>query len=382
MAFHLFWILALVHVAVAWVLAVGRGLKARQEKIQPSALQNVNFPPVSILVPAWKEKGTIELCIAALKKIDYPAWEALILAGGSDGTYEAAIQASVGDSRFRILLRGPEPKNVAITQGVQAAQHDILVLLDADSIVDRDWLKWLIAPIASGAAASFGMHYPSRETWVSLYEHMEHICTYQIHGSMQAAGCASQAIRREVLNRIGPLPANAFSWEDWDIDVRLMEAGEANILAPNARLLTDRPTTVGEYWRSLVRCQRSHLAGLWYHRKMVRARPLWGLFEILFYFVSFGVALAVLAGFIIAIVRPEFLPLILQIGVLGGVWILGRAASLAGEVAAFKKDPSWLWRGWSVFILLPLQFAASVVAVLGFWAQPRLDYKGPRVAPS
>ena len=165
------------------------------------------------------------------------------------------------------------------------------------------------------------MHYPSRETWVSLYEHMEHTQNYQILGSVNAPGCASLAIRRDVLERIGPLPVNAYSWEDWDIDVRLMQAGETNVFVPAARLLTDRPATVREYWQNNVRCQRAHLAGLWYHRQVFLSRPAWGFYEVLIYFVSFGVFLALAAAVVLAILFPEYRQIIAQLVALGMLWI-------------------------------------------------------------
>ena len=158
------------------------------------------------------------------------------------------------------------------------------------------------------------------------------------------------------MERIGPLPVNAYSWEDWDIDVRLMQAGETVVFVPAARLLTDRPTTVREYWQNNVRCQRAHLAGLWYHREALRSRPAWGFSEIFFYLVSFGVILALVAAIVLAILLPEYRRVIVQLIALGMLWIGGRRVALAAEIAVFKGDLSWSWRGWSVLALLPLQF--------------------------
>ena len=150
-----------------------------------------------------------------------------------------------------------------------------------------------------------------------------------------AQGCASQAIRRSVLNRIGPLPANAYSWEDWDIDVRLMDAGETNVFVPNALLFTDRPTTFREYWQNAVRCYRSHLVGLWQYREMLLRRPAWGFLEILFYLISFALTIIIICSLTLAILRPELIPAILQINLLGVIWIGGRRIALAAEVRGF-----------------------------------------------
>jgi cellulose synthase/poly-beta-1,6-N-acetylglucosamine synthase-like glycosyltransferase len=53
---------------------------------------------------------------------------------------------------FRLLPRGLEPKNAALNQGIAQAQHEVLVLLDADNIVEPDWLRAFgRAPLSCGS---------------------------------------------------------------------------------------------------------------------------------------------------------------------------------------------------------------------------------------
>ena len=154
--FRLLWILVPLHIGLTWVQAGFRGWRARQSEVPQPSPAPEELPPVSVLVPAWNERGTVERNIAALKQVEYPCWEAIILAGGEDGTHEAAQQAAAEDARFRILERGPEPKNAALNRGVGAAQHDVVVLLDCDNIVEPGWLAGLMAPIARGASVAVG----------------------------------------------------------------------------------------------------------------------------------------------------------------------------------------------------------------------------------
>jgi cellulose synthase/poly-beta-1,6-N-acetylglucosamine synthase-like glycosyltransferase len=371
--------LVLAHIALTWLIAIWRGLRARRQE-DTSRPDDISQPPVSVLIPAWNERGTIELCIRSLQQIDYPSWEVLILAGGPDDTVRAATQAADGDRRFRVLPRGPEPKNVALAQGIEAAQADILVILDADSIVDPAWLSELVKPIAGGAAASFGMHYPSRETWISMVEQMGFIESYQIMGSKLGAGCSSLAIRRDVLERIGPLPPNAYSWEDWDIDIRLLDAGEQILFAPDARLLTDRPTTFSEYWVATLRSYRSHLAGVWYHRAIFLRRPRWALSELLFLVYGATASLIALISVLLVVLIPSLLAVVSQGAGLFALWTLGRRAAQAAEVAAFSGQRKWLTLAWAPVVLLPVQFLAALVAILSVWRQPAFDYKGVRLA--
>lgn len=372
----------LIHIVLTWIRAIQRGKQARL-RIQNKPLatrQADQHPGVSILVPAWREQGTIERCIMSLQQIDYPSWEVLILAGGDDGTLEAAQEATAGDDHFRVVRRGPEPKNVALMQGIQVASHDLLVILDADSIVEPDWLTELAKPIVAGATASFGMHYPARETWISLAEQMHFMSVYSVQGNKLGAGCSSLAIRKDAFDRIGSLPPNAFSFEDWDIMVRLIDGNEEIGFAPKARLITDRPFTLSGYWTATLRSYRSHLAAAWCHRELLIRRPLWAFLDL--FFLIYGTAVSVFGLFLLAlfVMNPPLLLLTLPWIVLFGLWLFGRRASQGAELMALTGEQRWLGLAWAPALLLPIQFVAAMVAIFTFWKQPQFDYKGPRTA--
>ena len=378
MTFQLLVILVLAHVALTWARAMRRGWRARQNQVPPPQPRPEQLPPVSVLVPAWNEKGTIERNIAALQQVDYPRWEGIILAGGQDATHEATLKATAGDARFRVLERGPEPKNVVLTRGIEAAKHDILVLLDADSIVAPEWLSMLVAPLAKGASASYGLYLPYRWTWISTEEYMQQI---QYHTKQVAAfpGCASPAIRREALERIGSLTAKAYSWEDWDVYARLANANERIVPAPHAKLLSDRPTTLREFWANTLRAFRTHLAGLWYHRAIFIRHPFWAFYELFFLVYGAGLTLAMIAGIVTIAVRPALLPTVTTWAALLALWIFGRRAALAGEVYAYTGESKWLAWWWAPVVLLFVRILATLYSILTVWRQPRFDYKGARV---
>ena len=402
MVIKILWILVGVHIAITWIRAIQRGTHARKQMAQarwrvqqlPAFRLENKFetggavptkaeigssqPPVSILVPAWNERGTIEKCIQALQALDYPIWEALILAGGSDGTYETAKQFSAGDIRFRIIERGPEPKNAAINRGTAEARYDILVLLDADSLVEPGWLAALVEPITSGVSASIGMHYPSKMTWISMGEHMEIIEAYSILGTSLGQGCSSLAIRRDVLERIGPLPVNAYSWEDADIGVRLAKAGEKVAFVSSARLRNERPASFEAYWKTAIRVHRAHLTLLWNWRKALIQRPKWMLYECYFHVLSAVLLIGVLAGLGIAIAIPSSAGMIAQITALAALWMFGRRASLAGEIAAYTQDIKWLLRAWIPPVLLLIQLITADIGLFTVWRTVPYDYKGHR----
>lgn len=373
----LFLILVTAHTALTWALAIRRGLAARRRRGEP---QLGDAPPLaaSILVPAWNERGTIERCIHSLQQIEYPDWEALILAGGSDGTFDATVRATAGDARFRVLERGPGPKNIALMRGTEAARHDVLVLLDADGIVSPEWLRELVAPIARGAAVSTGERYPERNTWITLAEQMQNIQAYHILGTNSIQGDRSVAIRREVLARIGALPAHAYAREDWDLGIRLQMAGEQVAFAQRAGLLAQRPATLREFWQNEVRWRRTHLNGIWEHRAFFLKRPWMAIGQLYVYGLSVVLALAAIISIVLAVFWPPARPAAGGTAALAALWLGGRRASLGAEVAAYTGKSRWLGASWAPTVLLFVSFLASVVAILSVRRGTPFDYKGPR----
>jgi len=371
------WILGLAHIGLTWGLAMRRGWVARQNEVPPGQPPPEQLPPVSVLVPAWNEEGRIEGNIAALRRVDYPRWEAIILAGGDDGTYQAATEAAARSDRFRVLERGPEPKNAALNRGVQAAQYDIVVLLDCDNIVEPGWLAALMGPIAKGASVSVGDSFPNQITPVTLEESMWNIHAYQIQKLSWIQGDRSIAIRRELLERIGGLPVHTYAREDWDIWARLGQTGERVEFAKGARLTTDRPSTVKESWEHQVRWRRTHLTGLWEHWHALLKQPADLFRQVYGYLLSIVVGLSTLAGLVGMVARPAWRSGILMLFALGAVWLGGRQAAVAGEVAAYTGDWRWVSRAWMPALNLLLTIPASIVALLTPQSAHPL-YKGPR----
>jgi len=375
-----FWFVITMHILITWLLAIHRGWKARKSEVKELEVPENVLPPVSVIVPAWNERGTLERNIAALKHVEYPQWEAIIVAGGTDGTYAAAQQAVGSDGRFRLLERGPAPKNAALAQGIQASKFDYVVLLDADNMVTPGWLVALMNPIARGANVAVGNSHPNRKTWITQEEQMWNVLTYHILKLSWIQGDRSIAIRKSLLEQIGGLPTHTYAREDWDIWARLGDLNEKVAFAEGAHLTTDRPATLAESWKHQVRWRRTHLNGMWEQRKRLLRQP-GELFRQLYgYLLSVGLAVLILAGSMAIILQPGTTPTVVNLLAMIIVWLGLRKASLAGSVAAYTGDWRWLRGFWMPAINLFINIPASLVALM---TSQSLEpyYKGTRHAP-
>lgn len=121
--------------SLALVFAVCNTIGFRPPALCPD-LQSL--PPLSVLIPARNEAGSIEHCLAALLESDHPRFQILVLDDNSEDTTAQIIDdIAAKDSRVTRLTGSPLPpgwngKQFACWQLAQATHHDHFVFLDAD----------------------------------------------------------------------------------------------------------------------------------------------------------------------------------------------------------------------------------------------------------
>jgi chlorobactene glucosyltransferase len=100
-----------------------------------------DLPPVTVIVPARNEAHNIERCVGSLAASDYPDFEIVVMDDASDdGTGTLARAMPTGRARaIRVLDGEPLPegwlgKPWACWQGARAAEGDVLLFTDADTV--------------------------------------------------------------------------------------------------------------------------------------------------------------------------------------------------------------------------------------------------------
>lgn len=373
-----FSLLVFIHLIITWSLALRKGTRSRKEKHE-NLTRLLPNSPVSIIIPAWNEHRTITACIQSLEKITYPIWEAVIIAGGDDGTYEEAIKASKDNVNIKVLERGPVPKNVAILHGIDIAQYNILILLDADSTVSSFWLTELIASLNDGASASIGHRFPKRISWISTVEQMEDISTFEVNGLTPFYGDCSMAIRRETLLRVGGLPSGAYSREDWELEERLRNAGERIVFADKAILFTDRPSSLEQIYQYTVRIHRARIDAILEKKKDWIHNLSWiigkSYFFILGIFLLISLIIVLISFFFFSAIWKD----ILLINSLFFTWLCGRRIALNIEVFTYTRNINWLTKIPAYILIFYVKCVSAIIVLFSRQKQEAI-YQGPREA--
>ena len=256
-------------------------------------------PAVSILVPAYNESVGIERCVRSLVEGRYPGpLEVIVIDDGStDGT--ADLLASLGLERVRVLHQANSGKPMALNTGLLAAEHDILVTVDGDTVFEPDALLPLVAPFEEPdvGAVSGNTKVGNRSGLLGRWQHIEYVMgfnldrrMYEVLNCMPTVPGAIGAFRRAALADAGGF-SQATLAEDTDIALAVGRAGWRVVYAEDARAWTEAPSTLRGLWRQRTRWAYGTLQSLWKHRAAFwrrdegrigrRALPFMALFQVL-----------------------------------------------------------------------------------------------------
>jgi len=124
--------------------------KDEEFKREKSSTQLDQFPLVSVLVPAYNEEKTILGTLDSVRKIDYPIEKLDVIVindGSTDGTKEK-IKKFIAEhnlSHFTLLSHENRGKAASMNRALEMAKGEFFACLDADSFVDSDTLRKMLA---------------------------------------------------------------------------------------------------------------------------------------------------------------------------------------------------------------------------------------------
>jgi biofilm PGA synthesis N-glycosyltransferase PgaC len=106
----------------------------------------VEKPFVSLLVPCYNEEKTITETVEALNSLNYPLYEIILINDGSkDNTAQVLRGLSERFDKCRVInLKKNSGKANALYLGFIASKGEILVCIDADALLDKDALFYLV----------------------------------------------------------------------------------------------------------------------------------------------------------------------------------------------------------------------------------------------
>lgn len=238
------------------------------------------YPSVSVLIPAYNEEGYVGRTIQSLLDADYPSasLEIIVIDDGStdDTLAEARAFAAVVD-QVSVVSKANGGKYSALNYGLVFATADVIVTVDADSIVEADALQYIVAPFAAdeniGAVAS-NVTIWNRNSLVTRCQQLEYTIGVNIYRRaldyfgivMVVPGCLG-AYRREVLDEVFAYDPDTLT-EDFDVTMKVLRAGY-RVSVSGARVYTEAPATWRDLYRQRLRWYRGNYMTILKHWPIV-----------------------------------------------------------------------------------------------------------------
>jgi YaiO family outer membrane protein len=306
---------------------------ARVRHVRNTALsQRLAAPPlVSVIVPAYNESLTIEQSVRALLALDYDPCEVVVVNDGSaDDTLQVlqdafalmpapvAFAQPLSSAPVRGLYRSlHEPallvidkeqggsKSDALNAGINAASGDLVLTVDADTLLDPGALRIAVLPfledprtvgvggnvaIANGCRIENGRvtAIALPDSWLARFQIIEYMRSFLLgrvaRASVNVLTIVSGAFglfRREAVIAVGGYDRTAIG-EDMDLTLRLQRHWRRRgahfhiAFDPSALSSTQAPEDLASLRSQRCRWRRGLLQVLWRHRAMI-GNPRYGM---------------------------------------------------------------------------------------------------------
>jgi cellulose synthase/poly-beta-1,6-N-acetylglucosamine synthase-like glycosyltransferase len=247
----------------------------------------VGKPRITVIVPAWNEEVGILRTVESILEADYPEIQLIVANdGSSDGTH------AVMKRRLRAFAADPIPgrtltylplenggKARALNRALRHATGDIVVTIDADSIVAPD----AIAAIARrfddprvGAVAG-NVIVANGPRPIALMQQLEYLYGFffkrcdSLFDSVYIVGGAAAAYRREVLDEVGAFDPTIIT-EDIEMSMRILARGHKTRYAPDAIVYTEGPSDLKGLCDQRLRWKFGRLRTFLRHRELFFGR--------------------------------------------------------------------------------------------------------------
>lgn len=217
-------------------------------------------PNLTVAIPAYNEEKRIHLCLDSLKKNNYPKGKLEVLVI-DDGSTDKTITIARKYAFVKVLRQKHKGKTFALNHALKYTKSDVLITIDADTVVDSDFLVNMAAPFSNDhiGATSGSLQVLNKGTVLSFFQGVE----YQVNNLVRhnfsrvfKTGIwffgSLAAYKVSALKKIGGFKTDTMA-EDWDVVLEIKKIGYNIINITNARGNTIVPEKISELFSQRVR---------------------------------------------------------------------------------------------------------------------------------
>ena len=255
-------------------------------KLKPKKTQPNFNPKISIIIPAYNEENAITKSIESTLNAEYENKEIIVVDDGSkDKTYQLA-NFFAADGRIKLVHRdySSGTKAGALNYGILFASGEVLVTVDADTMIEKNALKEIVKTLsdpqviaASGKVSILSGEDGSKNLLVRLQEY-EYFMAFEagrpfnsVMGTMMIISGAFGAFRGEEMKTLGQYDKDTIT-EDFDLTIKLRKIGKKIVYTDKAIAWTLAPYKWKSWRRQRIRWTRGEAETLWKHRNVFQRK--------------------------------------------------------------------------------------------------------------
>ncbi|MGE7940304.1 glycosyltransferase [Bacillus paramycoides] len=249
----------------------------QQKKIKSRLFVNSSYQPfVSVVIAAYNEEKVIAKTIRSILDSNYREFEVIVVDDGSkDGTSKVIQETFHKHSKVRLIQKENGGKSSAMNLGFQKSRGEIIVTLDADTIIAQDAISLMIRHFEDHnvAAVSGNVKVGNRRNLLTTWQHVEYITGFNLERrAFDELNCitvvpgAIGAWRKKNVVESGYLSEDTLA-EDTDLTITFLRQGHRIVYEEKAYAFTESPEDVKSLIKQRYRWSYGTLQCLWKHRK-------------------------------------------------------------------------------------------------------------------
>ncbi|MBT2733637.1 glycosyltransferase [Bacillus sp. ISL-7] len=258
-------------------LAIFVFLSRKQVKRYKETVIDLGFAPfVSVVIAAYNEEKVICKTVDSILSSDYPAFEILIIDDGSKDDTAGVVQETYANHPLiRLIKKTNGGKSSAVNLGFKEANGEIVVALDADTLIAENAISLLVNHFKNEkvAAVSGNVKVGNKGNLLTNWQHIEYVTGFNLERRAFAAlNCitvvpgAIGAWRKTAVEEAGYFQEDTLA-EDTDITLTLLRQGKKIEFEEKAYAFTEVPEDIKSLAKQRYRWVYGTLQCLWKHRE-------------------------------------------------------------------------------------------------------------------
>jgi len=230
---------------------------------------------VSVLITAYNEDEVISKTLDSVLQSNFGNLEIVVVDDGSKDQTLDILRNKYGNiSNVKIFTKANGGKTSALNLGLKKASHDVIVTIDADTILEEDTIDLLARHFNNikVAAVSGNIKVGNINNLLTVWQHIEYVTGFNLEKRAFALlNCitvvpgAISAWRKSVVEECGYFSDDTLA-EDTDMTLTLLQKGYKIRLEEKAKAYTEAPEDIKSLVKQRHRWCYGILQCMWKHK--------------------------------------------------------------------------------------------------------------------